>query len=311
MAGPPGKEEEGARTTTNEDDTEAAGKPRFPVVVFSHGLGGSRTMYSAVCGELASFGLVVAAVEHRDGSGARTFVNTRRREGEDLESQGLDRGGAGPPEKKGKKKTTMRKAKTARNYYKIDYLFPKGNAQDTSPRNPDGVDKELREAQIEMRLAKIDEAYYILGLVNSGNGEQVRRDNLRRRGNVGSSSVGLDGINWDDWRGRLDLECVTMVGHSFGGATTVQALRSTKFPWITQGILATPEGTEKMSVHKPVLSIGSEAFMHWAENHERILQICQEARAAQTCTGSLRSEDQPTCRRPTSRFCIRIGCRCS
>ena len=39
----------------------------FPVIVFSHGLSGMRTMHCGVCGDLASHGCVVAAVEHRFG----------------------------------------------------------------------------------------------------------------------------------------------------------------------------------------------------------------------------------------------------
>lgn len=50
-------------------------QPQFPLLMFSHGLGGTRTMYSSVCGEFASYGFVVCAVEHRDGSGPRTYVN--------------------------------------------------------------------------------------------------------------------------------------------------------------------------------------------------------------------------------------------
>lgn len=38
---------------------------RRPVLVFSPGLGGMRTTYTATCSELASYGWVVAAIEHR------------------------------------------------------------------------------------------------------------------------------------------------------------------------------------------------------------------------------------------------------
>ncbi|CAJ2500428.1 Uu.00g032810.m01.CDS01 [Anthostomella pinea] len=241
--------------------------PKFPVIIFSHGLGGSRTCYSAVCGELASNGFVVIALEHRDGSGARSYVNV-------------------PPD--GDLAGTLKTGNTdATDHYQLDYLFPEDNAIDTAPHNTQGVDTVLRNAQIEMRMAEIEEAYYTLEMINNGEGELVRKTNLRKQGNAGSSSKGLANIEWSSWEGRMFLRNVTAMGHSFGGATTVQVTRQEdRFPWIGQGILldawgpATPKLGEvaHSPLQKPILMINSEAFMHWPENFQRLDDIGREAR---------------------------------
>lgn len=52
----------------------ASGDERFPVVIFSHGLGGQRTWQSNYCGEIASRGYLVFSIEHRDGSAPASQV---------------------------------------------------------------------------------------------------------------------------------------------------------------------------------------------------------------------------------------------
>ncbi|KIJ63183.1 hypothetical protein HYDPIDRAFT_168739 [Hydnomerulius pinastri MD-312] len=57
---------------------------QWRLILFSHGAGSSRLMNSAVCGELASRGYVVAVIEHRDGTGPSSRITNEAGETKDL-----------------------------------------------------------------------------------------------------------------------------------------------------------------------------------------------------------------------------------
>ncbi|KAL8692490.1 MAG: hypothetical protein Q9218_002493 [Villophora microphyllina] len=50
---------------------------RWPVMVFSHGLGGTKNAYSHLLGSLSSHGVVVIAADHRDGSSPLSCIHDK------------------------------------------------------------------------------------------------------------------------------------------------------------------------------------------------------------------------------------------
>ncbi|KAL9596365.1 MAG: hypothetical protein Q9219_005843 [cf. Caloplaca sp. 3 TL-2023] len=50
---------------------------RWPVMVFSHGLGGTKNAYSHLLGSLSSHGIVVIAPDHRDGSAPLSLIHDK------------------------------------------------------------------------------------------------------------------------------------------------------------------------------------------------------------------------------------------
>ncbi|KAF1355950.1 hypothetical protein EJ07DRAFT_157938 [Lizonia empirigonia] len=198
------------------------GEPVFPLLMFSHGLGGTRTAYSSLCSEFASYGFV-------------------------------------------------------------DYIFPKGNRKDTAPSNEQGVDQELRNAQIELRLYELEEAYNVLKKIWAANGEEVARQNLRSEGFVGGSSRGLNAVKWEQWKNRFYIDKMTMAGHSFGAATVVEVLRHTdRFKNVQAGIIYDIWGTtcegEAAIANDCTPSERFEAFMYWQLNLDAVMSLMKECK---------------------------------
>lgn len=160
---------------------------------------------------------------------------------------------------------------------------------DTSPSNEKGVDTELRKAQIDMRMAELEEAYSVLCELVKGNGKMIADRNLRKKGYVGSSRHGLEGVDWSGWQGRVRTDHVTICGHSFGAATATEILRrDDRFNFVSQGIIydiwgagtRPPNDNEpEHRIHAPIIAINSEAFTYWPSNFELVESLVEEAQS--------------------------------
>lgn len=274
--------------------TDGPEMPVFPLILFSHGLGGTRSCYSSICGEFASHGFIVAAVEHRDGSGPMSVVNhppeasVRR-----IESEATYRN------------KYRKEHNTSTTHDEIPCIIPQNDKFDTAPSHE--VDRELREAQMNLRVAEIEEAYKVMVEIASGRGEKLKEFNLRTPGRIGASSQGLNGIDFNTWTNRFHIDNVTMVGHSFGAATTVQMLRTNEHKYLTQGIVYDIWGmpvrpaTKDNHINVPILGINSEAFMYWDANFQVAKSVTEESRETGnpawllTCRGTIHISQSDFC----------------
>jgi platelet-activating factor acetylhydrolase len=119
-------------------------------------------------------------MEHRDGSGARTLVNHTP---EGLGSH-LEREAAG--------RIKHNLCSDKHSFDVVDFIFPKDGPNNTSPGHR--IDRELRKAQIEIRLAELEEACTAVAKICAGQGESLAEKDLLFKGAIGSPSQGLEGI---------------------------------------------------------------------------------------------------------------------
>jgi platelet-activating factor acetylhydrolase len=183
---------------------------KLPCVVFTHGMAGMSQSYSHYLGSIASHGYVVAAVEHRDGSGPGTIVHH--------------------PNGTEKKVWHM----------KLHDLESK----------PPMTDLDLKEAQLNFRQAEISETIKLFAQLNAGEAPVV---NLK----PDSPREALPGF-----KNRLNLDAVTVAGHSYGATGAMQALKaagSKEMP-INGGIALDPgkgSGPLNKDIDVPVLVMQS------------------------------------------------------
>lgn len=238
---------------------------KMPLIVFSHGVGACRSSYSALCLDLASHGFIVAAVEHRDGSACCTFFAKETRmpmSASNMNINSVD----------GPLKFTDDEEE---GYDEIDdpnYLPPKALSNsaiiphittDWIPYLPIKEGRyNLRNKQIHRRVKECIRTLDLLEALNAGYEVQNLLDPM------------LDPTEFEN---LIDIDSAVIMGHSFGGATTLMTL-STELRFKVGVCLDAwmyPIHKENFEmVTQPVLFINTQSF-HTKANLRAIKQLLQ------------------------------------
>uniref|UniRef100_A0A8R1DE88 1-alkyl-2-acetylglycerophosphocholine esterase n=1 Tax=Caenorhabditis japonica TaxID=281687 RepID=A0A8R1DE88_CAEJA len=188
-------------------------KDKWPIVVFSHGLGGSRTFYSTYCTSLASHGYVVAAVEHRDQSACWTYQLT---------------------EKNGELVEQPIKIKIIEKNEKNEF--------------------KIRNQQVGKRVSECVKALNVL--------EQMNLGTVPEKILIGSE------YNWAQFKDKLIISTASVIGHSFGGATSLaSSAYTTDFQKaiVLDGWTLPLDSTHQEQAKQPTMFLNVGDWQ-WAEN---------------------------------------------
>lgn len=177
---------------------------KFPTVIFSHGLGGTRLAYSHLCGSLASYGNIVIVPEHRDGSAPVTFIKPGSSNETEVKGLKPDSGEPG---------ISSSSAAPSPSRIQVDYTnYPHQISEETA----DG-----RNRQLEIRLWELSVLYVALTQLDLGYIP------------AGTSMLDADIASRDSllsaFREKFDIRepgRLIWIGHSFGSATMIQMMKS-------------------------------------------------------------------------------------
>lgn len=225
-------------STKTLDSAPAASTPeKFRPVIYSHGLGGNRSCYSAVCIGLASHGYFVVAPEHTDGSAAisihpdQTVVNHTY--------------------VPAKSQITGRQHRIPGGF--TSTLIPE---RDKKPI----TQYQLRRKQLDHRVAEIQFLVDCLQHVTAGDERVPLPEHLS-----GGKMLG-----------RLDMDRLSAVGHSFGASTCITVCKQDERfkACVAHDAWLFPLSGEMMqaTLRVPTLFLTADTFdMLWPEEGKKVL----------------------------------------
>ena len=230
----------------------------FPIVVFSHGMAGMRTSYSQYCGELASRGHVVAAIEHRDGSGPGTVIKRRDGEGRRFMHVAFEEV----------------KYVTSSRVQQILLL----TIVDDRALDSDGYfEDDYKTDQKVFRSAEVEDTVRVLRQLHIGHGQSIFELNSRKDGRTVLPAL----------HGRLDLSNIIVAGHSYGATLALQTLANSPNPKLPfrGAIILDPgkrSGRLNEDIKVPTLIVNSGTWSrehgHFQRVHNLTHRIMNESR---------------------------------
>jgi len=253
-------------TGTNIDGEPASWKG-WPVVLFSHGLGGSVSTYGCICAEMASNGAVVFAPEHQDGSAVTTFglkitpeVNQNTRKLLRSEDLRLPR--------------DMELESIPYTHWKhLESLHGDGEGPWRARQICRRKSELVAIVDTLKCLSQGDDSHFPLGISDAG------------------ASLLMNGLKDSDGNpSLLNFDKISLVGHSFGGATILDmgsSLRTERVialdPWVfalktpmvsRKGVMA-KSGSRSIldqAVTRPTLVLMTQSLMY-KENEDDIRRL--------------------------------------
>uniref|UniRef100_A0AAQ5YDD2 Platelet-activating factor acetylhydrolase n=1 Tax=Amphiprion ocellaris TaxID=80972 RepID=A0AAQ5YDD2_AMPOC len=202
-------------------------------LLLTHQLLFPRTLYSAICAEMASQGFIVASVEHRDQSASATYYFNAESE----------RANENLPKMSASAQDSLVK----------EWMYYRALQHGES-------EFPLRNKQVKQRADECILALDKLTEINSGRAVQ---NALQTK------------FDWTTLENSMDLCRIAAMGHSFGGATVIEALcKEVKFKCgIALDAWMFPLDDETFPrVKQPIFFINSEKFQ-WAGNISRMKKL--------------------------------------